>query len=94
MPTIAFRTQDTKANWARKLNALLTQTPHKAFREVPQTSEQWQIQLNAAVRALITAGYVFPTPILFRLADTRQKTAWKLNRMSEAVEAGIPASGP
>lgn len=96
MATTRFRTQDTKAGWARKLNALLTPVlpafgdQPSRFEEVPATREQWQIQLNKAVRDLIVAGYVFGGNVKFKLSDSRQLWARKLNIVSGGVEAGIP----
>lgn len=78
-----FRTQDTKANWARKIN-LLTPKPVPKLREVPQTREQWQKELNAWVRACRAIGVVVPL-MLFRLQDTRQMWARKLNRVAKAI---------
>lgn len=81
-----FRTQDTKANWARKINALFSPTP--IFREVPQTLTQWQTKLNALVVAAIGNGFNFASRPTFRLSDTRQMWARKLNVLAVGVEAG------
>lgn len=95
MPTIRFRTQDTRNAWARKLNALLTpilpaygdQPAH--FEETPATLDQWKIQLEKAVKDLITAGYVFGGKVQFRFSDTREMWARKLNKVSAGIVAGI-----
>lgn len=95
MPAIRFRTQDTRASWARKLNALLTPIlpaygdQPKRFEETPATLEQWARELERAVRDLATAGYAFGGKIQFRLSDTRQMWARKLNLMANGVDAGI-----
>ncbi|WP_055128534.1 Ig-like domain-containing protein [Pseudomonas mediterranea] len=92
---IRFRTQDTRASWARKLNALLTPVlpaygdQPARFEATPATLDQWKIELEDAVRALNTAGYVFGGKLQFRMSDTRQMWARKLNIMSGGVEAGI-----
>ena len=80
-----FRTQDTKASWAKKLSFLLT-PPSRMFREVPQTRTQWQIQLNAAVAYALSQGYSFTSRPLFRLSDTRQMWARKLNVLAAGLE--------
>lgn len=83
---VQFRTQDTKAGWARKINALFSPTP--IFREVPQTLSQWQRQLNALVAQAVVDGFAFSSRPLFRLSDTRQMWARKLNVLAVGVEAG------
>lgn len=89
---IRFRTQDTKASWARKLNALLTTSLQPKLRETPQTMEQWQRELNAAVKSLRTAGYAIPL-MIFRLQDPRQLWARKLNQIAAVLQAGtIPTN--
>lgn len=95
MPAIRFRTQDTRASWARKLNALLTPVlsaygdqPNR-FEETPATLDQWKRELEKAVRDLAVLGYVFGGKIQFRLSDTRQMWARKLNLMASAVDAGV-----
>lgn len=91
---IRFRTQDTRAAVARKLNQLLTPlipavaTEPRRFEETPATLEQWARELERAVRDLTTAGVVFPGKLQFRLSDTRQMWARKLNIMSAAAQAG------
>lgn len=85
-----FRTQDTKANWARKLNTLFGSTLlTPPLRDVPQTLYQWQRELNAAVTAARAAGFAaLLTTLLFRLQDTRQMWARKLNEVATIIEAG------
>lgn len=85
---IRFRTQDTKASWARKLNTLFAAVGLREFREVPQTLEQWQQVLNDSVVAMGLAGYTPSSPIYFRLRDTRQLWARKLNVMADVLAAG------
>lgn len=91
---IRFRTQDTRAATARKLNKLLapvlpalSKQPRR-FEETPATLEQWAGDLEQAVRDLTLAGIVFGGKLQFRLGDTRQMWARKLNLMSGAVQAG------
>lgn len=85
---IRFRTQDTKASWARKLNAL-TVPPLPKLREVPQTALQWMVELNALAQAAIAAGYLVPSlAAKFRYSDTRQLWARKLNLIAVALEGG------
>lgn len=88
MAATRFRTQDTRAGWARKLNALLTPISITRFRHVPQTYQQWQAELNAAVGELITAGYTL-TKLKFRLGEPRAIWARKLNKIADAVAAGV-----
>ncbi len=85
-----FRTQDTKANWARKLNTLFGSTLlNPPLRDVPQTLHQWQRELNAAVAAARAAGFAaLLTTLLFRLQDTRQLWARKLNQVATVIESG------
>lgn len=92
---IRFRTQDTKASWARKINELLAEegTLSEHFREVPQTLFQWQTMLNELVVAAIAADYP-AEPTLFRLGETRQLWTRKLNKLAEAIEAGPTPPGP
>jgi len=95
--TYRFRTQDTKASRARKLNKLLA-TPLPAadyFREVPQTPMQWQLMLNAAVRDLVADGYDFDGqplldggPLVFRTRDSGPARTRKLNVLSAVIDAG------
>lgn len=87
---VRFRTQDTKASWARKLNTLFTTALlNPALRDTPQTLQQWQIQLNAALAAARAAGFAaIPTTLRFRLQDTRQMWARKLNQAAVVIEAG------
>lgn len=93
---IRFRTQDTKANWARKLNALFASSdlPKLAvdFSGYSQTSTQWVVTLNKLSKEIIAAGYVLP-PQVYRITDTRQTQCRKLNVLSAAIEAGVPV-GP
>lgn len=87
---ILFRTQDTKSNWARKLNTLLLSFDPTMFREVPQTLQQWSFHLNNTVDVLVAAGYNLGSPpLLFQLGQTRQMWARKLN-----VLGGILAATP
>lgn len=88
MAAIRFRTQDTRAGWARKLNTLLSPVSITRFRHVPQTYQQWQEELNLAVTELITAGYTL-TKIKFRLGQPRSEWARKLNKIADAVAAGV-----
>ena len=92
---IRFRTQDTKASWARKINELLAEegTLSEHFREVPQTLFQWSTMLNELVQAAITATYPVE-PTLFRLGETRQLWTRKLNKLAAAIEAGPTPPGP
>lgn len=95
--TFRFRTQDTKASRARKLNQLLaTPLPLAThFREVPQTPLQWQLALNAAVADLIAADYSFDDqplldgdPLVFRVSDSGPARTRKLNVLSAVIDAG------
>jgi len=86
---IRFRTQDTKANWARKLNALLAPlglTPD--FREVPQTLQQWQAQLRRAADNAFANGYAFARWPIFDVSVARTLWARSLNALAEGVQAG------
>jgi acylphosphatase len=85
---IRFRTQDTKSSWARKLNTLFAAAGLREFREVPQTLGQWQQMLNDSVVAMGVLGYTPAKPIYFRLRDTRQLWARKLNVMADVLAAG------
>ena len=93
---IRFRTQDTKASWARKLNALFASSTLPAlnpdFSGLNQTSTQWVTRLNALSKAARTAGYVLD-PQVYRLTETRQMQCRKLNVLSAAIDSGIPV-GP
>lgn len=92
MPQIRFRTQDTRASTARKLNALLvTETdagPFFPFRETPQTYDQWNLELESVRRALAEADYSVDDVGQFRTSDTRQLRCRKLNRLVDAIAAG------
>jgi hypothetical protein len=90
---IRFRTQDTRQKWATKINALVV-SPVPKLREVPQTLTQWAVELNALSKAASAAGYVIPSlASVFRLSDTRQMWARKLNLIAVAMEAGtIPVN--
>lgn len=83
-----FRTADTRAGTARKLNAMLSPISITRFRHVPQTYQQWQEELNAAVGELITAGYTL-AKLKFRLGEPREIWARKLNKIAAAVAAGV-----
>lgn len=85
---VRFRTQDTKANWAKKINTQFAPRVIPELREVPQTYQQWQHTLNKLVKALLAAGYVVPKLFLFRLQDTRQLWARKLNHLVASMAAG------
>lgn len=85
---VRFRTQDTKANWADKINTQFSPRIVPELREVPQTLEQWQHTLNKLVKGLISAGYVVPKLFVFRLQDTRQIWTRKLNKLVAAMAAG------
>lgn len=86
---IRFRTQDTRANWARKLNELFAPlTVEPLLREVPQTLEQWQHELNQAVATAVAANNVAAGEIVFRLGETRQEWARKLNYLSSEIQDG------
>lgn len=87
MAAVRFRTQDSRASWAKKLNTMLDPLNILLFREVPQTYEQWQHKLNAAVKAAVAAHYPSGT-LHFRLGEPRNVWARKLNRLSAAIEAG------
>lgn len=85
-----FRTQDSRASWARKLNALLKPAAIRDFAETPQTLEQWQHQLHAAIVKLRVARYTIPVT-RFRLGETRQIWCRKLNKLSAAIAIGPAA---
>lgn len=96
--TYRFRTQDTKAGRARKLQQLLADPLPEAnhFREVPQTPLQWQLALAAAVRDLVTEGYEFDDqplldggPLVFRVSDSGPARTRKLNVLSAVITAGV-----
>ena len=61
--------------------------PIDRFRAVPQTLEQWSKELNESVDELRALNYTM-NDMVFRLGDTRQLWARKLNKVSAAVEAG------
>jgi hypothetical protein len=87
--TIRFRTQDTRASTARKLNVLLEPLGAEHFRHVPQTYEQWQHELNAAVQYLLAQGYpIASNARVFRLGEPRQVWARKLNKLADAIATG------
>jgi hypothetical protein len=89
---LRFRTQDTKSAWARKINANFSGISPE-MREVPQTQQQWQVELNQLVKRLLAAGYVIPKLFVFRVQDTRQIWARKLNRLLASLAAGtIPVN--
>lgn len=92
---IRFRTQDTLAGTARKLNQLLGLDPdatdaskREIFRATPQPHGQWQLMLNGYVQALAAAKRpkIDGKVIEFRTADTRQLWTRKLNLLSAAVQ--------
>jgi hypothetical protein len=83
-----FRTQDTKASWARKLNTLFGAGLTPMLRETPQTQYQWCRQLNAAVTWAQANGFAVDVATLFRLSDPRTLWARKLNGLATAIEAG------
>lgn len=85
---VRFRTQDTKANWADKINTQFGNRIIPELREVPQTMQQWQRTLNKLVKGLITSGYIVPKLFVFRLQDTRQIWCRKLNRLVSSMAAG------
>lgn len=88
-----FRTQDTKANWARKLNSLLAPlnlTPD--FREVPQTLQQWQRDLRRAQANANANGYAVSTLGNFDTKDPRDLWARSLNALAAGIEAGVARS--
>lgn len=88
---IRFRTQDTRANTRRKLNELFELSGDAQFTAPSPTLEQWVKKLNAIRAQMVTDGYPLPEPApLFRLGDTRQMWARKLNVLAAAYEAGIP----
>ncbi|MNM67374.1 hypothetical protein D3C81_789050 [compost metagenome] len=88
-----FRTQDTKASWARKLNHLFEPELTPALREVPQTMLQWKRELNALVEW--ARGETYPVGNLhFRLSDTRQMWCRKLNFLARVVEQGSGETAP
>lgn len=90
---LRFRTQDTRASLARKLNQLLanaSDTTDFDFREVPQTWAQWEKELNHFVKTLTIATYPVTTVGLFRISDTRQMQCRRLNRLAKGIFAGIP----
>lgn len=90
---IRFRTQDTRASTRRKLNALFELTGDAQFRAPTPTLDQWVIQLNAIRAQMVADEYEIDEPVpIFRLSDTRQMWARKLNKLAAAYEAG-PAEG-
>lgn len=84
-----FRTQDTRASTARKLNAVFAGNAVAAnffaFRETPQTYDQWDLQLEGLRKALAAALYDVSAVPQFRTQDTRQLRCYKLNRLAEVV---------
>lgn len=83
---IRFRTADSKAAWARKLNSVmsvLSPVPRQ-LNEVPQTLLEWQRVLNAASVALTAGGYTVARQ-KFRLGVPKQNWVRKLNLMAAAV---------
>lgn len=92
MPTIRFRTQDTRASTARKLNSLLVGESDAGaffrFRETPQTFDQWLVQLEDVRRALYAAFYPTEPIGQFRMQDDRRMLCYRLNRLAETVDAG------
>lgn len=84
-----FRTQDTRASTARKLNAVFAGNAVAAnffaFRETPQTYDQWGLQLEGLRKALAAAQYDVSAVPQFRTQDTRQLRCYKLNRLAEVV---------
>lgn len=84
-----FRTQDTRASTARKLNAVFAGNAVAAnffaFRETPQTYDQWDLQLEGLRKALAAALYDVAAVDQFRTQDTRQLRCYKLNRLAEVV---------
>jgi len=89
---IRFRTQDTRAATARKLNALLVTEsdagPFFRFRETPQTYDQWELQLESVRKTLAAAHYDVSKVGQFRAADDRRMRCYRLNRLIEAIAAG------
>lgn len=98
MPTIRFRTQDTRASTARKLNQLLVGQSDAGtffrFRETPQTFDQWVTQLEDVRRALNNAYYVTTKVGQFRMQDDRRMLCYRLNRLVEAIAAGAQDAAP
>lgn len=98
MPTIRFRTQDTRASTARKLNSLLVGESDAGtffrFRETPQTFDQWLVQLEDVRRALYAAFYTTEPIGQFRMQDDRRMLCYRLNRLAEAVDAGAQDIAP
>ncbi len=84
--TIRFRTQDTRAAWARKLNQLFS-PPASKFKSPVMTWSQWERKLDAVVAYALTQGYSFSStlPPEFRLGDTRQMWCRKLNVMAQGI---------
>lgn len=89
---VRFRTQDTRASWARKLNELTALIPSITmtlrFEATPDTMLQWERVLDALRVTVIEAGYPLDDTGPFRIADTRQMWARKLNLLAVAIEAG------
>ena len=98
MPTIRFRTQDTRASTARKLDSLLVGESDAGtffrFRETPQTFDQWLAQLEDVRRALYAAFYTTEPIGQFRMQDDRRMLCYRLNRLAEAVDAGAQDIAP
>lgn len=87
-----FRTQDTRASTARKLNELFAGNEVAEdffrFRETPQTYDQWDRELEGLRKALLAALYQVEPIEKFRFSDTRQLRCRKLNLLAIAVETG------
>lgn len=88
MATTRFRTQDTRAKTAQKLNDILFPLGYLFFREVPQTYDQWSLRLNDAVRTLRADGYDGVPKLIFRMGEPRAVWARKLNTLVAGIAAG------
>ena len=85
---VRFRTQDTRASWRRKLNNLFDLEGDARFFAPTPTLIEWADKLNAAHKTMVADDYPIDAEMVFRVSDTRQLWARKLNLMAVAIEAG------
>lgn len=85
---IRFRTQDTRASTRRKLNELFELTGDERFFAPSPTLIEWATKLNQIGKNLVADDYPLDAAPVFRVDDTRQMWARKLNILAAAYEAG------
>lgn len=87
---IRFRTQDTRASTRRKLNELFgfAEGDLERFHAPTPTLIEWATKLNLIGKMLVDEDYPLSAAPEFRVSDTRQMWARKLNILAAAFEAG------